>query len=282
VNYSEAFKCSVVIPTFNRVRLLRRALDSVLNQSLQPFEVIVVDDGSNDNTRAVIAKEFPRVNYQFQENSGVSAARNKGISISSGSWIAFLDSDDEWCKHKLERQAHWSFAHPEILIVHSDEYWIRNQVRVNPKIKHFKSGGWIYPRCLPLCVISPSAVVIHRSIFSEVGLFDEQLPVCEDYDLWLRISAKFPIGYVNERLVVKYGGHDDQLSKAFEAMDQYRVIALSNILQSGALDDESRKLTIETLRKKLAILINGARKRGKLDRVNLYDAMLQRYVITNE
>ena len=255
---------SVIIPVFNRSELLKRALDSVFSQSLPPRQVIVVDDGSTDDTIELLRSNYSStVSVISQENAGVSRARNVGISASSHEWIAFLDSDDEWHSRKLEKQLDFLTQNPEYQICHSDEIWIRKGIRVNPKRYHAKSGGWIFSKCLPLCAISPSAVIVNRTVFSDVGLFDEELPVCEDYDMWLRVTSKYPVGFVDEHLVIKYGGHEDQLSRAYPAMDRFRIRALLKLLQSDTLSKNYRKLTIEVLIKKLSIYINGARRRGR-------------------
>ena len=255
---------SVVVPTYNRKQLVRRALESIRRQTLQPFEVIVVDDGSTDGTFEMLESEYPEFRHIRQPHSGVSKARNLGLTFcGKNNWVAFLDSDDEWKPNKLEKQAVWIARNPEYSICHCDEIWIRRGARVNPMKKHRKSGGWIYPSCLPLCVVSPSAVLIHSSVFEQVGEFDESLPVCEDYDLWLRISNQYRLGYIEEKLVVKHGGHDDQLSRAYPAMDQYRIVALDKILRHGNLDREARNLTLSVIVEKLNIYINGARKRNR-------------------
>ena len=180
---------SLIIPTYNRCLLLKRALHSVLEQSRPPDEIIVVDDGSTDKTAEMLKQEFPQINTISQINKGVSAARNKGIQQAQGDWIAFLDSDDSWQAEKLATQIRALQQAPELKVCHTEETWIRNGVRVNTMHKHKKSGGWIFEQCLPLCAMSPSSIMIHRSVFDDVGLFDENLPACEDYDLWLRISA---------------------------------------------------------------------------------------------
>lgn len=262
---------SVVIPTFNRAHLLRRALDSVLGQTHPPHELIVVDDGSTDETASLIRHRYPNVSYLYQSNSGVSSARNRGIKEATGRWIALLDSDDEWLAHKLARQLEALQEVPGMKLCHTDEIWIRNGVRVNPKKKHAKSGGWIFQRCLPLCCVSPSSVLIHRGVFDAVGLFDETLPVCEDYDLWLRVSARFPVLYADEPLTVKYGGHRDQLSLKFWGMDRFRIRALEKILASGILSENDRKAAQSTLTEKLAIYVEGARKRGKWEEAAAYE-----------
>ncbi|MEE9167189.1 MAG: glycosyltransferase [Candidatus Neomarinimicrobiota bacterium] len=262
---------SVIIPTFNRAHLLPRALDSVLAQTHVPREIIVVDDGSTDRTAALLRDDYHGVIYLHQSNSGVSAARNSGIRKAKGRWIAFLDSDDRWLPRKLSRQLHDLTGNPGMKICHTDEIWIRNGHRVNPKKKHDKSGGWIFRNCLPLCCISPSSVLIHRTVFDTVGLFDEALPVCEDYDLWLRITARFPALYLDEKLLIKHGGHPDQLSRKYWGMDRFRIRALQKILESGILSQEDQEATHRTLEEKLDIYLKGVRKRGRWEEAAAFE-----------
>ena len=257
-------RVTVVISTYQRADLVCRALRSVFAQTCQPDEVIVVDDGSTDGTSTRLASEFPRARVLRQENRGVSAARNRGIAAARGRWIALLDSDDEWQPSKLERQFEALRARPHA-VCHCDEIWFRDGRRVNPGKRHSKRGGSIYLDCLPLCAISPSAVLLERRVFSEVGLFDESLPVCEDYDMWLRVAARFPVLLVNEALVVKHGGHGDQLSRSRWGMDRFRVRALAAAWRELNLDAEERRATLEVLLQKLEILLSGARKRQRDD-----------------
>ncbi|MBO8150903.1 MAG: glycosyltransferase [Candidatus Marinimicrobia bacterium] len=265
---------SVIIPTYNRAVYLKRAIDSVLNQTFKNIELIVVDDGSTDNTPDVVRMYEDKVKYIRIEHSGVSASRNTGIKAASSKWIAFLDSDDYWLNKKLEIQTEYMEKNPHLLISQTDEIWIRNGVRVNPMLKHRKYGGWIFKESLPLCIISPSAVLIHRSIFEDVGYFDETLPICEDYDLWLRVTLKYPVGLIKEKLIVKTGGHDDQLSKKLWGMDRYRVLALEKTLNMVS-DVERRRLVLEELVKKLSVLSNGRMKRKHLP--NTYKIKLEFY-----
>ena len=254
---------SVIIPTHNRAHLLPRALDSVLNQTKRAEEIVIVDDGSTDDTSDLIQSNYPEVITLHQSNRGVSAARNRGIREASGEWLAFLDSDDEWLAHKLERQMAALGEHPETKVCHTDEIWIRCGRRVNPMKKHAKHGGWIFRKCLALCCISPSSVLIHRSVFSDVGQFDESLPACEDYDLWLRVTARYPVLYLPEKLLVKYGGHEDQLSKRHWGMDRFRIQALKKIIESDTLNEDDRRAAEAMLAEKDRIYTEGARKRGK-------------------
>ncbi len=253
---------TVIIPTFNRKERLRKAIQSVLAQKNAAFELLIIDDGSTDGTREMVEKEFPSVSYFFQENQGPAAARNRGIEKARGEWIAFLDSDDEWMPGKLQAQLEFFAQNPDCQICQTEEIWVRNGRRVNPMKKHKKYSGWIFKECLPLCIISPSAVMIHRNIFEKAGLFDESFPACEDYDLWLRISAKFPVGLIETPYIIKYGGHVDQRSHEFPAMDRFRIQSLINILEGGQLDPAQTEAAKKILEEKIRIYNLGALKRG--------------------
>ena len=265
---------SVIIPTYNRAFRLRNALRSIYAQTLKPMEVLVIDDGSTDETGEMIKSEFPQVRYIPTKSKGVSHARNVGIRASRGQWIALLDSDDEWLPGKLAAQVELIKRNPGYRICHTEEIWIRHGVRVNQMDKHRKSGGRIFQDCLPLCVISPSSVMIERSLLKDVGLFDEKLIVCEDYDLWLRICAREPVLFVEEPLITKYGGHDDQLSQQHWGMDRFRIKALEKIIRHGRLDHEDRQAAIEVLIEKSRIMANGSEKRGKMEQANHYRQLI--------
>ncbi len=261
-------KVSVIIPTYNRAHLLREALDSLEKQTYRDFEVIVINDGSNDLTPDILKIYQSKINLRsltFEENRGVSYARNRGIEKSSSPWIAFLDSDDLWYPKKLEVQMNYLKEHPDIQICQTEEMWIRDGKRVNPMKKHQKSGGDIFERCLELCVVSPSATIMSRALLEKVGPFDETLPVCEDYDLWLRISYRYKIEFIKEPLIIKRGGHSDQLSQAYSAMDYYRIQSIKNLLMNHPLNKKQAAQAIEELRIKCAIYSEGAKKRGKVE-----------------
>jgi len=266
---------SVVIPTYNRATLLQRAVESVLKQKVKqkrpdPFlEIVVVDDGSTDETRKIITGK--PLKYFYQSNRGPAAARNLGIGRASGQLIAFLDSDDEWMPGKLAAQLRFFEENPDSLICQTEEIWIRNGRRVNPMKKHKKFGGWIFEKCLPLCIVSPSAVMMRREFFDGVGLFDESLPACEDYDLWLRASARFPIGLIETPYVIKYGGHADQRSREFPVMDRFRIQSIRKILNSNLLTPPQREAALRELKKKCEIVTKGVIKRGKLEEAQSYD-----------
>lgn len=268
---AECLPISVLVPTYNRASTLPHALHSVLGQSCPPAELIVIDDGSTDETGQLVAqikdqhRRASKILLITQANAGVSAARNRGIDAASYPWIALLDSDDRWTEHKLKAQWQAHTKAPQIRLWHTDEIWIRNGVRVNPKKKHQKRGGSIFAHCLPLCCISPSSAMLSRDLLQEVGPFDTALLAGEDYDLWLRICAREPVGFVQEALVIKYGGHADQLSAAHWGMDRFRVYALEKLLldPSCPLNPSDRELAHQTLRRKLEILLQGALKRDR-------------------
>ena len=267
---------SVVIPSYNRKHVLPRALDSVLAQERAADEIILVDDGSTDATEE-LQEHYPQIRYLRQENRGVSAARNLGIAEANSDWVAFLDSDDEWLPGKLSRQLQELQDNPGTPLVHSDEIWIRHGMRVNQMDKHAKAGGMIFDRCLPLCVISPSAALVNRALLLELNGFNESLPACEDYDLWLRICAQHEVSYVDQPLLKKYGGHDDQLSRHFWGMDRFRVQALDELLESGILTAGQAESARGMLLRKCAILLKGARKRENLELVEQINTIRERY-----
>ncbi|MGR9072351.1 MAG: glycosyltransferase family 2 protein [Gammaproteobacteria bacterium] len=268
---------AAIVPTFNRREELRRALDSIYRQTRPPEEVIVIDDGSTDGTGTMLKNEYPTVIYRHQENAGVSRARNRGIELAESEWLAFLDSDDEWLPAKLESQFALLDNGANKKICHTEEIWIRNGSRVNPMKKHAKKGGWIFSHCLPLCAMSPSSIVIHRDVFEDIGFFDENLPACEDYDLWLRITARYPVSFVEEPMIIKYGGHEDQLSRRYWGMDRFRIRALERLLTEGGLSEDNRRNAAETLVKKAAIYLNGALRREKMDEAAYYEQLIRRY-----
>lgn len=261
-------KISVIIPTFNRKKTLGRAIQSVSDQSLSPFEILIIDDGSNDGTKEWVKESFQDIKYIYQNNQGVSSARNKGIKYAYGDWIAFLDSDDEWLPSKLYEQVKAIGSNPEIKFFHTNEIWIRNEVRVNQMKKHKKHGGYIFEKCLDICRVSPSSVLIKKEIFDDIGTFDESLRVCEDYDLWLRITSKYPVVFLDIPLIYKYGGHAGQLSKVNDGIESYRIQSLEKIIKSGVLSTEQKILAVNALINKMKIYAKGLEKRNKLRKLH--------------
>ena len=256
-------KISVVIPTYNRVAYLERCISSVIKQSYKIDEIIVIDNNSDDNTAEFIKSKYPFIKLFNEEKEGVSFARNYGIKKAKNKWIAFLDSDDEWNKNKIEKQVEKIlFSKSKYKIIHTNEKWIRNGKHLNKKKKHEKKEGYIFNDCLEICKISPSSVLIHKSLFLKYGYFDNDLVVCEDYDLWLRITSKVLVGYVDEPLLIKYGGHKGQLSKKYWGIDRFRVQALEKLILKFFLNSDQKYLAIKIIIKKLNILSKGAKNRG--------------------
>ncbi len=253
---------SVIIPVYNREGFIARAIDSVLAQSLMPDEIIVVNDGSSDDTAKILEGYHDKIEVIEQDNRGVSSARNSGIRAAKGEWITLLDSDDVWHKDKLRLQKAYHDNNPHIRISHTAEKWIRNNKEIKQKKRHAKPKGWCFEENLSYCKIAPSTIMIAREVFEKMGYFDECLVVCEDYDLWLRILREYELGLVEEVLTTKYAGHANQLSFAYGAMDTFRVEALKK--------HEALACVREEIAKKCDILIAGAKKRGNQEILKKY------------
>jgi len=263
---------SVVIPTYNRYTFLKRSIQSVLSQSYGAKQIIVVDDGSTDQT-SNIKNDFSNITYLYQKNSGVSSARNLGIKHAKYEWIAFLDSDDLWNKDKLQHQVQLHQNHENILMSYTDEVWIRDQKEIKIPKKFKKYGGEIFEKCLSHCIIAPSSAILHRSLFEEFGGFDENLEVCEDYDLWLKIASKYTIGLVDLALIIKHAGHEDQLSFKHWGMDRFRVQALENLQES--VSGSKQVVLKQELIKKYNLLLKGAIKYDRIPQIKIYEKRLK-------
>lgn len=273
---------SVIIPTWNRAPLLERALGSVLAQRLPCTELIVVDDGSTDDTAALLARLAAGASVPIrllrQENRGAAAARNLGIRAARGSLLAFLDSDDWWLPDKLALQAAALAANPAFLISHTREIWFRHGQRVNQRKKHDPPHGHIFTTCLEMCVVGMSTMMARRELFDRYGLFDERLPCCEDYDFWLRVGCREPFLLVPQALSCKDGGRSDQLSLVHRmGMDTYRIQALCNLLDSGVLDAGQRRVTVAELARKCTVYGQGCGKHGRPEEGARYLALAAHY-----
>ena len=265
---------SVIVPTYNRWPMVGEAVESVLAQTVSDYELIVVDDGSTDETRSRLRGFGARLTVLTRSRGGVAAARNLGANRSSGRYLAFLDSDDLWRPRKLERQLHFMERRPRVCICQTEEIWIRNGVRVNPRNRHRKPSGDIFRASLELCLVSPSAVMLRRDFFERVGGFDESLPVCEDYDLWLRIAKDTEVPLIPEALVTKRGGHADQLSRSTWGLDRFRVQSIAKLIEAG-LDEDKTGWALEAMAKKVTILAQGFRKCGDEARAREYEERLR-------
>lgn len=272
---TERLPISVIIPTYNRDVLCLRALESVYAQTFLPAEVIVVDDGSEHElttVKALLAENGGL--YVRQDNAGVAAARNAGAYRAEQEWICFLDSDDCWLPEKLAKQFELHESDRSLAISHTPEIWMRNGVRVKQRAHHAPAEGACFARCLDICCISASSVMMQRETFLAHGGFDKDFPVCEDYDLWIRLSRSKRIGLTDEPLVIKYRDGYDQLSASVDAIDVWRVAALRKMLASNCSPSE-REMVMNALDKKLAILEAGAKKRGLVERTREFSAIRQ-------
>ncbi len=268
----------VVVPVRDRAGMVVEAIASVLAQTRRDFALVIVDDGSRDGSAAAAedalagAPVGSRVIRQAPE--GVAAARNAGVAALDCRWVAFLDSDDLWLPRKLAAQLDWVEAHPTHRIVQTGERWLDHGRHRNPRAWHRKEEQ-IFPRCLERCLVSPSAVMIRRDRYEELGGFDRSFPVCEDYELWLRVAVHEPVGLVPETLVVKRGGHADQLSRSTWGLDRWRVAALAKLLATTALADGERTSVVAMLRAKCDVLANGAARRGRAEEAARYRALAE-------
>jgi glycosyltransferase involved in cell wall biosynthesis len=267
---------TVVIPTYNRRAMVREAAASVIAQSVASIELIVVDDGSTDGTAHGLEAELrrpgsgawpagaSRIRVVSTAHRGVSAARNRGIELACGEYIAFLDADDLWSPAKIENQLRFMRGNPSLLVSQCEEIWIRSGRRVNPGLRHRKQSGDFFVDSLTTCLVSPSAVIAKTEFLRSIAGFDERFTACEDYDLWLRILADHPIGLLPEALVVRRAGHPDQLSAMTPALDRFRILTILKLLSQFDLRGERREAACAVLREKCRILTRGLARRGKL------------------
>ncbi len=262
---------SIIIPTYNRKQSLQKALDSVLAQTSPYFELIVVDDGSEDNTAELADQYRADIVWIRQENKGPAAARNRGIQAAGHPLLAFLDSDDWFAPTKLEEQIKAMQEKPAYLISHTEEIWYRNGRVLHQKARHKKNSGDIFNQSLELCAVSMSTVLMHREIFERYGLFDEEYPCCEDYEFWLRVSAEQQFLLVDKALTLKEGGRDDQVSSRYRVgMDKFRIEAILKTMASGTLTKEQNAAAMAELQRKCTIYGSGCIKHGRLEEGEYY------------
>ena len=233
---------SVIIPTYNRVHLIGKAIKSVLNQTYQDFEIIVIDDGSTDNTGEIIRSfKDKRVKYikKYKENKGISVARNIGIKMARGKYIALLDSDDEWLPEKLDKQVKiLQSESPEVGVVCSWSYNIDEKGNYISKRYLPKKDGYIYEDLLSTNPISVPTVLIRKECFNRVGLFDDLLNAQEDWDMWIRIAKYYRFALIKIPLV-KYRLHSNQISRNLEL----KIITANRILVKYANELKKRPCT---------------------------------------
>lgn len=227
---------SVIIPTFNRLALLREALDSVAAQTFQDFEVIVVDDGSTEAIAEGVANHATSPRVIRQPNAGPAAARNRGIAAANADVVAFLDSDDLWLPGKLANYVERMKREPGEPIWYGPMQPIKRDGRRVPGRTKPCMGGCIAEALFHSSFVHVPTVVCRKSLLTDVGCFDESLPVCEDYDLWLRLSVKTKFGLIEEPLALRRL-HDDRLSKGQMSRNlDVKARVLSTFFESGIAD----------------------------------------------
>ncbi len=261
---------SVIIPTHQRLGMLREAVASVQGQTLAELELLVVDDGSTDGTWAWLQQQPALRALRSERRAGPSAARNLGAGAARGPYLAFLDSDDLFEPDKLRQQVALLEAQPQLALCHANELWLRNGRPLRQLEKHRKRGGWIFEHCLPMCRISPSAAMIRREVFEALGGFDEALEVAEDYELWLRLTCQHEVGFIEQPLITKRGGHPDQLSHKYPQIEGFRIEGLRRVILRCPLSDSQRQAAMEELRRKCEIFARGCQKRGRHDEAERY------------
>ena len=253
--------------------MLAEAVESVLTQRYDPLELLIVDDGSTVDLRVERFTKDKRVKSLRIPPRGVSSARNTGIRAASGTYVAFLDSDDLWRPGKLALQIQALEEDQSAGLCYTDEVWLKAGTWLNQKKRHRKWGGWIFPFCLPLCIVSFSSAVIRQSVLMAVGPLNEHLPVCEDYEYWIRLALLFPVLYRARKLVVKRGGHADQLSARYWGMDRFRIQALIGVLGTEPMTPVQQELVAREVERKCRIVATGARKYGFFERADYYERM---------
>ncbi|MDB5105280.1 MAG: glycosyl transferase [Fibrobacteres bacterium] len=270
---------TVIIPTHDRAGLLPRAVESALAQKGADFHVLIADDGSTDGTDAVLSRyaSDPRVSVLSLPHGGVCRARNAAVAASRSPLLAFLDSDDEWLPGKLAAQVRL-MEEERLQICQTEEIWIRNGVRVNQPAHYVKRGGDLFALSLNHCMITPSSVLMTRALFEEAGGFNPEFPACEDFEMWLRITRRFTVGLIPKAMMIRYGGHADQLSTRFPAQDRFRIRAIALLLDGNTLDEGRRALAMDALREKLRIYHAGCEKRGKAEETAWCQEIRSRYL----
>jgi len=240
---------SVVIPSYNCGHYLAAALDSVFAQTYQDFEIIVVDDGSTDDTSAVAARFSPRIRYIRQENRGLPAARNRGIRAAESPYIAFLDADDAWFPEKLAEQIPAFSADPEIGLVYSDLRVVYDDGQVVPsflRTRPLAGSGYVFDRIIRCGFIIPSSVVVRRSCIDQVGLFDESMRSHEDVELWSRICHRWKVKLVFQPLVMRRQ-RAGSLTESEDLRSLYGLKFYQKVMQIPGLAPEHQQIVRQCL-----------------------------------
>jgi glycosyltransferase involved in cell wall biosynthesis len=224
---------SVVIPTYNYARYLPEAIDSALAQTYAPLEVVVVDDGSTDETPEVLAAYGAKIRAVRQSNQGVAAARNTGVAAARGEYIALLDSDDLWLPRKLELQIARFESEPALGIVHCGAETFEGEKTLDTLVDGME--GWVGQDLLRLdrmvIPVPGSGIVVPKRIIDQAGGFDVRLPPSDDWDLCYRIAARYPVGFVPE-VLVRYRMHGGGIHLNIPKMENAMLLSLGKAFAS--------------------------------------------------
>lgn len=281
---------SVIIPTYNRLELLREAVSSVLNQTGVEYELIVVDDGSTDGTDrylALLARSHAAVagaaagpvavkTIRIAHTGMPGAVRNVGARAAGGRRLAFLDSDDLWAADKLRLQTA-VHGKSSVEISHTRELWLRDGRTISQKTQKHRREGDVFADALVKCTIGPSTAMIDRQMFLDSGGFREDLDFAEDYELWLRLVWNRRVAYLDEPLTVKRAGHADQLSARFGEMERIRLEALRALIEAETFGGEAAELAVRELARKCRIYASGARKHGRASEAERYESLARQF-----
>ena len=217
---------SVIIPTYNRAYLIDRAIQSVLNQSYQDFEMIIVDDGSTDDTKEVVTEfqeQDKRIRYiRHEKNKGGSAARNTGIKSAEGDYVAFLDDDDEWLPAKIEKQVvKFQDSLDEVGVIYSGFFYVSDKTGkvISESVPTLR--GNVYANLLSGCILGSPTPLIRKTCFQKAGLYDDRLPSCQDWDMWIRLSKHYTFDFIPD-ILAKHHVHGKQISVDLNAKIQAR------------------------------------------------------------
>ena len=265
---------SVIIATYNRYPMLLEALSSVREQTYPRIQCVVVDDGSTDGTAQISSAQD--IQYIGIKHTGFPGrVRNIGAQKATGTLLAFLDSDDLWMPDKSEKQVRFLKDHPDIHICHTREIWKRGARIISQTGQRHNRSGNIFEDCLKKCIVGPSTVVLTKELFMDIGAFHPDLEIAEDYELWLRISAKYAFGYIDEPLIIKRAGHADQLSAKHGQIEIFRIRALLEEITSNVFTDVQMALARKELARKCRIYARGCMKRGKRAEAVRYIALAE-------
>lgn len=269
---------SVILPVYNRLPLLKEALDSLTCQSYKDMEVWIADDGSTDGSLEYARQwiEGRPGGVLALEHSGFPGlVRNRGASQAKGDWLAFLDSDDLWKPEKLEKQIEQIEKNPEISLWHCREVWLRGDSIVSQKKQRHQREGYIFADALKKCIIGPSTVLIRKDLWQWSGGFHEDMEIAEDYELWLRLCSREKVGYLDEALTVKRSGDWDQLSEKYGQIEIFRIEGLRVLVESSWFekngDRKTQIMAEEELIRKCRIHSQGCLKRHKVNEAAKYE-----------